>query len=199
MRTEFASITAVALLWGVVALPAFAQRGMGDPTGVARQTVRPKIVTLKGKMVRVETGPCQNTTGRSNTGTHVVLKTARGKRLIVHLGPAAVVKDVADQLAAGKKVKLEAFRTEKMPENHYVAKSLKFDDTAIQLRDESLRPGWAGGNIDSRGLWRPEWGAGRRRGPQWGRGRGDGWGWGHGPGYGRGYRWGRGPGYGRES
>jgi hypothetical protein len=172
---------------------------MGDPTGVARQAIQPEVVTLKGKVVRVETGPCENTTGRSSTGTHFVLKTVNGEKLNVHLGPAAAVKDTADQLSAGLKVKVEAFRTEKMPENHYVAKSLVFDGTTIELRDESLRPRWAGRNVDSRGPRGPQWGTGQGRGPRWGRGRGYGWGQGRGPGYGRGPGWGRGPGYDRQS
>jgi len=195
MRTGLASIAAVALLWGVAAPPANAQRGMGERTGVARQAVRPEVVTLKGKVVRVETAPCQNTTGRSRAGTHLVLKTAKGEKLNIHLGPAAAVKDTADRLSAGLKVKVEAFRTEKMTENHYVAKSLTFDGTTVELRDESLRPRWAGGNVDSRGFRGPQWGAGQGRGSWWGRGRGYGRGprWGRGPGYGRGPRWGRGP------
>ena len=201
MRTGLASIAVVALLWGVAAPPAYAQRGTGDPNGVARQAVQPKVVTLKGKVVRVETGPCENTTGQSNTGTHFVLKTANGEKLNVHLGPAAAVKDTADQLPAGLKVKVEAFRTEKMSENHYVARSLMFDGTTIELRDESLRPRWAGRNADARGPQGRQWGAGQGRGPRWGRGRGYGWGsgQGRGPGYGRGPGWGRGPGYGRQS
>jgi hypothetical protein len=129
-----------------------------------------------------------------------VLKTVNGK-LNVHLGPAAAVKDIAGQLTAGTKLKLEAFRTARMPENRYVAISLRFDGRMTELRDDSLRPCWAGGNVDRRGSRGPEWGAGSEREPRWGRGRGHGWGWrqGHGPGYGRGPGWGRGPGYGRQT
>jgi hypothetical protein len=110
------------------------------------------------------------------------------------------VQHVADQLSVGTRVKLEAFRTERMLKNHYAAKSLRFDGKTIQLRGEDLRPIWAGGNVESRGSWGLGRGAGRGRGPGWGRGRGYDWGWqqGRDPGYGRGPRWGRGPGYGRH-
>jgi hypothetical protein len=40
MRTGLASIVVAALLWGVAAPPAQAQRGAGDATGVARHAIQ---------------------------------------------------------------------------------------------------------------------------------------------------------------
>ena len=190
MKRGLTFLVAGALLWGVVAPCAYAQRGMGEPAGVARQAVKPEVVTLSGKVLTVKTEPCKMTTGRAYIGTHFLLETPEGKELNIHLGPAAAVDYVTDQLSIGEKVTVDAFRTAKMPQNHYVAQSLAFDNTSIRLRDVSLRPLWARGNAVSP----------RRGEPQWGRDRGPGRGWGRGPGYGRGwgrgYGWGRGSGYG---
>jgi len=222
MKFAVGSLVITALWWGVLAPSAYAQKGMGDPTGVARQASKPEIVPLSGKVLGIETGPCQMSTGRSSLGTHFLLETPDGEKLNVHLGPAAAVKRIADQLPVGKEVAVEAFRTAKMPENHYVAQSVAFDGNTIRLRDETLRPFWLQGGpvLGGRGMPRPEpdkaagrlpgrragygrcpaWGPGRGYGGRPGRGFGAGYGRGPArraaPGYGRGPGWGRGPGYG---
>ncbi|NLS93073.1 MAG: hypothetical protein GXX96_13035 [Planctomycetaceae bacterium] len=190
-----ASITMLALAVCALVTPAaLAQRGVGESEGVARKTVLPKTVTLEGTVVKVETGPCENTTGRAFTGTHFLLENSKGKTLNVHLGPAGIVDFVAKELTKGKKVKVEAFRTEQMKENHYVARAITCDGRAVTLRNASLQPAWAGGAgmaADARG-W-PAGSPGRGAGPGWGRGygRGRGAGWGRGQG-GGGYRAGAG-------
>jgi hypothetical protein len=205
---------AVALV-GLGASEAFAQKGMGDQTGVARQAVKPEVVSLSGKITEVESGPCKATTGRSTVGTHVLLKAKGGKELNIHLGPQAEVADVAERLKVGERLAVKAFRTEKMPEGHYVAQVLKLGDETVELRDAALRPVWAGGQAMGRGRggYRPGADQGyrqrqadgragarncpRRGGPPQGRGPGRG-----GPRQGRGAGWGtpaqgpgRGPGW----
>ena len=179
MKSKLASLAIVALLAGVLTPFAYGQRGMGDPTGVARQIPRPELVTLSGEVVAVETKPCEKTTGHGVVGTHILLKTEKGESLNVHLGwaDAVAVAETAKQLAAGTKVEVTAFRTDKLPEGHYVAQTLKFDGKTVQLRDENLRPVWAGSNPQG---WQQSWGRGR------GYGRGFGRGWGGGAGYGGG-------------
>lgn len=184
MKRGLTFLMAGGLLWGVFAPCAHAQRGMGEPTGVAQQAVKPEVVSLSGEVLAVETGPCKKTTGRADVGSHFLLKTPKGKELNIHLGPAAAVDYILERLPVGKKVTVQAFRTAKMPKNHYVARSLTFDETTIRLRDEGLRPVWARGSGASRG----------RGGPQYGHGLGQGSPWRTGPGYGpgRGRAWGRG-------
>jgi hypothetical protein len=186
MRSGFTYLTAGMLLWGVAAPAVHAQRGVGDQSGVARRAATPEIVGLEGKVSAVKTERCQMTTGRAYLGTHFVLKTADKKELNIHLGPAGVVDSISAKLSAGAKVKVKAFRTAAMPENHYVAQSLTIGDDTIKLRDENLRPSWAGGGAGWGG------GAGFQRGGRYG-----GAGMGYGRGRGAGPRWGRGRGYGR--
>lgn len=181
MRTFQVSVAAVVCAVGLSSA-AFAQRGVGDAQGVARQVTKPKVVSLSGKVLKVETAPCEMTTGRSFVGTHFVMKTADKKKVNIHLGPAGAVDFVTNNLSQGLEVEVIAFRTEKMKEGHYVARTLKFDSRTVELRDETLRPAWAG-----RGG--PGWGRGRGRGAGWGRGRGAGWGRQGGRYGGGGWRW----------
>jgi hypothetical protein len=187
MRTTVTSTAILVLLCGIVAPPAHAQKGMGEQTGVGRQAVRPEVVSLSGKVLATETGPCEKTTGPADVGSHFLLVTPKGKKLNIHLGPAAV-DYIVEQLTVGKKVTVHAFRTAKMPHNHYVAQALTLDGTTIRLRDEGLRPFWALGGRASSGRGGPPYGPGMRQGPPWRNG------FGYGPGQGRG--WGRGGGHG---
>lgn len=192
-RTRSGAIV-LAIACGLAASAAHAQRGVGDPTGVARQAVKPEGVSLSGKVLEVMTGPCENTTGRSPLGTHFLMKTEEGETLNIHLGPAVQVEFVAKDLSEGKNVQVRAFRTDKMEESHYVAQSLAYGDRTVQLRDDdTLRPVWAGG----RGARNRA--AGVRAGFGLGRGWGAGYGYRHGrgPGGGYGQQRGRGPGWGR--
>ena len=161
MRSTFASLAGVALLAGVLSPSAYAQKGVGDATGVAQQPTKPELVTFSGEIVVVETKPCEKTTGHSLVGTHILLKTEKDTALNIHLGWAEAVEEIAKQLPVGKKVTVTAFRTDKMPEGQYVAKSLTYDDKTVQLRDENLRPLWAGIGNGQRGLQQP---AGQGRG-----------------------------------
>jgi hypothetical protein len=151
------------LLWLLCAMLAAAQKGMGEPTGVARQAVTPPIETMSGTIKDIEIGPCERTTGRSLEGVHLIVQAESGKTINLHLGPAAALEDVLDQLSAAQQITFEAFRTDAMPQDAYVAKSLKAGDTTFDVRDDSFRPNWA---IAARG--------GQGGGPGMGAGRGQG-------------------------
>jgi hypothetical protein len=193
MKRRIIALVALVLLSGAVAPVAQAQRGQGDPSGVARQAVKPEVVSLSGKVLTVETGPCPSTTGRALAGTHLWVKT-QGKKLNIHLGPAEVVQDLADQMPRGTQITIEAYRTAAMPEDHYVAQTLKFEGSTIQLRDAGFRPYWAGGGAGfGAGTLRSY--AGQGRGPGNRPGREGGRRWGQGPCFAGGDSSGR-PGYG---
>ena len=145
------------------AVPAASQKGVGEPTGVAREAVKPPIETLSGTIKDIKIGPCERTTGHSLEGAHLIVQAEDGKTINLHLGPTAALEDVLDQLSVGQHVTSEAFRTDVMPQDAYVAKSVKAGDTAFDLRGDNLRPNWA---IAARG--------GRGGGPGMGAGRGHG-------------------------
>ena len=154
----------IALLSALLcAIPAAAQKGMGEPTGVGQQAVKPPIETMSGTIKHIKTGPCERTTGRSLEGVHLIVQVESGKMIDLHLGPAAALEDVLDQLSAGQQITFEAFRTDAMPQDAYVAKSLTAGDTTFELRDDSLRPNWAIVARGGRGAG-PGMGAGRAQG-----------------------------------
>jgi hypothetical protein len=189
IKRSLSLLTASALLWGAAASCALAQKGMGKPVGVASQAVKPRLTSLSGVVLAVETGPCEQTTGRADSGSHFLLKTQKNETLNIHLGPAAAVDHVVQRLPAHSKVEVNVFRTAAMPPGHYVAQSLALDGTTIRLRDQQLRPFWARGGA-SRGRGAPQYGPGTGQGCAWKNG------FGYGPGRGRGWRGGGGRGRG---
>jgi hypothetical protein len=144
---------------------ATAQKGAGEATGIAREPVKPPVITLSGKLLEIRTGPCENTTGKSPIGTHLIVQSEDGTNLNIHLGPENAVDHLVDQLSTGQSVVFEAFRTEQLPDNAYIAKSLLLDDKVINLRDDNLRPSWA--YAQGMGM-----GMGKGRGQGMGKGRG---------------------------
>ncbi|MFW5833603.1 MAG: hypothetical protein ACOCYE_05855, partial [Pseudomonadota bacterium] len=130
----------------VLAGGAFAQRGMGDPSGVARWDEVPPLQTVAGTVADVRVEACEQTTGPADLGAHVLLDAESGTVLNVHLGPFVAVEDLVGELAEGASVDARAFRTEAMPEHHYVAVELTVDDETTRLRNpDDLQPLWARG------------------------------------------------------
>jgi hypothetical protein len=128
---------------GFIPTMTYAQKGMGDYEGVGRQRIKPPIVLLTGTVEKIETHLCEHTTGRAELGTHLIIKDTRNQKLNIHLGPAEEVTGIVRCLSAGKNINVIGFRTEKMPANQYVAKTLVLNDQVIHLRDFMLRPYWS--------------------------------------------------------
>ncbi|QEG36106.1 DUF2202 domain-containing protein [Bythopirellula goksoeyrii] len=213
MRCKHSLSLACGLIAAFAAIQVQAQRGVGDPVGVAQQAVQPKVVSLSGTVKAIITEPCKMTTGRSEEGTHILLEPTTGGELNIHLGPTASVGSVADKLVVGQTVAVQAFRTDKLPEDNYVAQSISIGDDVIPLRDENLRPRWAGGRGKQKGRDQsstavdvsdlgpgqgngPAYGQGQGRGRNFANGQGRGGGRGQGQGLGRGR--GQGPGFSQE-
>jgi|GEM_PF-765061 len=159
-----------AVVFGLATSTAYAQKGVGDSTGIARQAVKPEVVSLSGKLIEIRTASCEATTGRSPSGTHIILEAPDGKKLNIHLGPADAVAAMAAKLSVGQEVAVRAFRTDKLKAEDFIAQSLTTGKTRIELRDEELRPVWAQNNFSAPGS-----GPGRGA-PGGGRGCGLGWG-----------------------
>jgi hypothetical protein len=134
----------VALSLLIVAIPVLAQRGTGSSTGVARSSSDAEIFNVSGTIKEVLIGPCKSTTGRSNSGSHIIINTSDNSELNIHLGPSVEVASIVDDCTPGENVKCKIFRTPDLPENNYVAIELETDRKFYKLRDSNLRPVWAG-------------------------------------------------------
>lgn len=137
--------TALIVLVWAAASPG--QMGMGDSKGVVQQRLKPPLIRISGKLQEIKTHLCENTTGKAELGTHLILKDRHGRELNIHLGPASAVSEAVKQLKVGRKLDLLGFRTEKMPPNHYVAKTLILANHLIQLRGSDLRPYWSNNRL----------------------------------------------------
>ena len=182
MRCATVILTGTAVWLGLFPPTAHAQRGAGEPAGIARQAVKPDVVSLTGKLVEIRTAPCEVTTGRSPYGTHLVMEVPDKGQLNVHLGPASAVADTVAKLPVGQGITVRAFRTDALKPDQYVAQALSFGSTSIELRDANLRPIWASGGSGVRTDTEISAPAGAGRGPGYGRGPGGGFGYGRGRG-----------------
>ncbi len=146
--------SATMLLIGALALcavsAAHAQRGRGEPVGLARQGVQPERVEIMGTIDRIETAPCGRTTGSAYVGTHIFLRTEDGKEINMHIGSAEAVKPVVEQFSPGDALEVTAFRTDLLEPNHYVAVTIRHDEEVYEIRDEYLSPFWSGQRGDRR-------------------------------------------------
>lgn len=138
-------VSALIVLFWTATVPG--QLGMGDNKGIAQQRLKPRLVRISGKLQEIKTHPCENTTGKADLGTHLILKDKHGQELNIHLGPAPAVSEAIKRLTVGTKLDLLGFRTEKMPQNHYVAKTLILANHLIQLRGSDLRPYWSNNRL----------------------------------------------------
>jgi hypothetical protein len=122
----------------------WAQRGTGEPIGIARQAVQPQPVTWQGTLEAIDTAPCAHTTGRATQGTHLRINTGADTPLNLHIGPTAAVSDLLDQLRVGQTLQGTGFRTERLPEDALVATQVGVNGATYPLRNEQTRPFWAG-------------------------------------------------------
>jgi len=130
-----------------IAAPASAQRGTGAPEGVGRQA-SPSIVELAGTVTNIEAGPCAQTTGRSLEGIHLDLRTRDHGQVNLHLGPESELRGTVARISVGATIQVEAFRTVRLPQGCYVARTIAIDGERIILRDRNLRPRWRGAPRD---------------------------------------------------
>jgi len=126
---------------------ALAQRGTGEERGMAQRAAQPPLQTLEGTLKKIEIGPCEHTTGRALVGVHLMVETAAGETVNAHLGPAAQVRFVTDQLQPGDALRLRAFTTDRLKAGHYIVQELRIEPTGrtLTLRGEDLQPVWARG------------------------------------------------------
>jgi hypothetical protein len=123
----------------------YSQKGANDQYGIARLRQSIAIEKLEVEILKIVEGPCENTMGRSDSGTHLIVRNmADGKQLNIHLGPTNQMQTLVALLPPGKKISAEVFRTPKLAEDQYISKELVIDDLVYEIRDQDLRPFWAG-------------------------------------------------------
>lgn len=145
MNTQIKTIFTLAGLIMLMAVSANAQRGQGDLTGMAQRAELPELVTISGVLDYIKTGPCESATGHAYIGTHLFLQSGVDETLWnIHLGAAYAVEDYINKLQPGDNVEVIGFRTDLMEADNYVAKEISVNGRVFELRDENLRPFWAG-------------------------------------------------------
>ncbi len=164
-----------AILASSVSVSVAAQKGTGEQTGVAQSMADPEISTVTGKLLEIESGPCENTTGWAVNGTHLILESADGTKHNIHLGPMRAVSDFVETLEVGEEISAEVFRTERLPENAFVAVQIEQDDHTFVLRGASLQPFWAASADRGRGRGYGARGTGRGMSRGYARGSDRGW------------------------
>ncbi|ADP69639.1 hypothetical protein Rvan_0353 [Rhodomicrobium vannielii ATCC 17100] len=137
-------ISATLFGFAAIAAPALAQKGTGEPSGVARQGLKLPVEAMSGTIEAIKIGRCEKTTGRSAEGAHLIVQMPDAK-INLHLGPTFALRDELKQLSVGQNISFEAFRTDRMPKGAYIAKSIRAGDKVFALRNDSLRPIWARG------------------------------------------------------
>ena len=147
MGPTFKSLVVLAML---ACCTAYAQKGMATSEGTAQNDLPIDLVELKGVAQYVEEGPCAFTVDKSISGMQLILMTAEEQEINVHLGPVWAVSIWTEGIE-GQAVKLIAFRTKKLPENHFIAKELEWDGQKAVFRDGYLKPFWA--NRYEREIW----------------------------------------------
>lgn len=129
-----------------------AQRGRGNFIGMGQELVKPDIVELSGELVEIKTGPCEQTTGHALIGTHLFIReNTDGPLMNIHLGDANAVDKTVAGLVIGHQVNIQAFRTDLLDNNHYIAMELESDGRSVVLRTSDFRPVWAGSYGGRRG------------------------------------------------
>lgn len=131
---------------------ALAQKGAGNFTGMGQEPEKPSVITITGELVEIKTGPCENTTGHAYIGTHLYVKsTDYGNLLNIHLGAAYALEVFIARLSAGDRVEMQVFRTELLKPDNYIATQISANEYTVVLRDENLRPFWAGDSYTQKG------------------------------------------------
>ncbi len=122
----------------------FAQKGTGQRTGIAREGINPEIISFTGIIKDMKDGPCVSGTGRYESGSHLILEIFNESTINVHIGPTQAVGQVMSELSFGQKITVLAFKTPELCANHYIAKEIFIESKHYVLRNDILRPFWAG-------------------------------------------------------
>jgi hypothetical protein len=100
---------------------------------------------LSGQVSAVENVMPPDRTGRQGMGgLHLTLKTST-ESVVVHLGPAAFLKEKNFVVAVGDDLEILGSRVKLGDESVLIAREIKQGERTLTLRDASGRPLWSGG------------------------------------------------------
>ena len=124
----------------------YSQKGVGNHSGIARTGNSVTILEVTGTILKVVEEPCTETTGKYETGTHLLIQQnlkSESSVLNIHLGPALQVSKMIKNFEAGKSIRLEVYRTGNLTDSQYIAKSMEYANNLYMLRNSQLKPFWA--------------------------------------------------------
>ena len=125
-----------------MAIAGYSQKGTGEDKGVSREQINPELLRMEGTVEKIELAPCEDTTGKSVSETHLMVRT--NEDLInVHLGPTAEVSKLIST-KEGDQITMALFQTDKLFKDDYIAKAVIVNGEIVMLRDDDLKPVWAG-------------------------------------------------------
>jgi hypothetical protein len=125
-----------------VATSSYAQKGTGETKGISKQQLNPELLTIEGTVEKIEIGPCKHTTGKSVSGTHLLVRTT-DELINVHLGPTLEVSKLFSP-KKGTLITLIVFRTDRLPQDQYIAQKVIINGETTVFRDGTLKPVWSG-------------------------------------------------------
>ncbi len=138
--TRMVMIYAFMLSMSVSAAP---QRGAGQGPGMARQFDPPPLQTILGTVEEIQMIPSPMIPpGR--LGLHLEVRDRAGRLMDLHMGPAAALSRLSRQLEPGERIRARVYKADWMPRRSYVVQQISFGGETFSLRDEQLRPFWAG-------------------------------------------------------
>lgn len=144
----------VALLTCALAAPAGAQSGkmgggqgsgpgMGPGPGMGMQYNPQTLITVKGKVEKLEDFPSPGPGGQYGGKYRIIiLKTDAGQQHHIHLGPAWYFDQEKFTLKAGDEVEVTGSKVAMGNQEIILAGSVKSGDKTLKLRDDQGVPAW---------------------------------------------------------
>ena len=122
---------------------AYGQNDIEATKGTVDEILPVELVELNGVALRVDETLCNHVMEKPTSGVHLIVTTDEFNEVTVHLGPVWTIPGNWTQGIEGQPVHLVVFSTDKLPNNHFIAKELRWGHHEFQLRDGYLKPFWA--------------------------------------------------------
>ena len=119
-----------------------AQQGNRENEQLAYNEPQHEVLYLSGVVSEIKVETCGHDNRPNRACMYLVVGAKRGHTL--HLGPALAVSKYTKGLENGKKITALVFKTDNMPNNHYVIKEFTVDQQNRVIRDDKLVPVWSG-------------------------------------------------------